>query len=102
VAMPALVMAGGNLDLGSMPFSGRYIVLALVVIAVVTVVLWIPVISDHINAGLSRTSRIWAPIMILGGTALLVLGLTVHFGPLEITGGVLIGLVALAFFIDNY
>jgi hypothetical protein len=40
--------------------------------------------------------------MILGGTALLVLGLTIHFGPLAITGGVLIGLVALAFFVDNY
>jgi hypothetical protein len=94
--------AGGNLDLGSMPFSGRYIVLSLVAIAAITVILWIPVLSDHINAGLSRTSRIWAPIMVLSGSALLALGLTIHVGPLAITGGVLIGLVALAFLIDNY
>jgi hypothetical protein len=85
-----------------MPFSGRYIVLSLVAIAAITVILWIPVLSDHINAGLSRTSRIWAPIMVLSGSALLALGLTIHVGPLAITGGVLIGLVALAFLIDNY
>jgi hypothetical protein len=94
--------AGSNLDLGSMPFSGHYIVLSLIAIAGITVILWIPVLSDHINAGLSRTSRIWAPIMLLSGSALLALGLTIHFGPLAITGGVLIGLVALAFLIDNY
>ena len=85
-----------------MPFSGHYIVLSLIAIAGITVILWIPVLSDHINAGLSRTSRIWAPIMLLSGSALLALGLTIHVGPLAITGGVLIGLVALAFFIDNY
>jgi hypothetical protein len=99
----ALILgAHGNFDLGSMPFSGRYIVLSLVAIVVIVVVLWIPVLSDQINAGLSRTSRIWAPIMILSGTALLVAGLTAHFSPLEIAGGVLIGLVVLAFLIDNY
>lgn len=94
--------AGGNLDLGSMPFSGRYIVLSLIAIAVISGILWIPVLSDHINAGLSRTSRIWVPVMILSGSALLALGLTIHFGPLAITGGVLIGLVALALLVDNY
>jgi hypothetical protein len=94
--------AGGNLDLGSMPFSGRYIVLSLIAIAVITVILWIPVLSDHINAGLSRTARIWVPIMVLSGAALLALGLTIHFGPLAFTGGALIGFVALALFIDNY
>jgi hypothetical protein len=94
--------AQGNLDLGSMPFSGRYIVLSLVAIAVIVVILWIPVLSDHVNAGLSRTARIWAPIMILSGSALLAVGLTVHYGPLQITGGVLIGFVVLAFLIDNY
>jgi hypothetical protein len=99
---PPIHGADGNLYLGSMPFSGRYIVLALAAIAVISVVLWIPVLSDHINAGLSRTAGIWAPIMVLSGTALLALGLAIHFGALEITGGVLIGLVALAFLIDNY
>ncbi len=85
-----------------MPFSGRYIVLALVAIVVIVVLLWIPVLSDQINAVLSQTAPKWVPVMLLSGGALLVLGLTIHFGPLEITGGVLIGLVALAFLIDNY
>jgi hypothetical protein len=112
-ATPAVVMAGlsdpvrihgphGDNAIGSMPFSGRYIVLALVAIAVIVVILWIPVLSDQISAALSATAPTWAPIMLLAGTALLGLGLTVHVGPLEVTGGVLIGLVALAFFIDNY
>ena len=111
--MAALVMAGlsgqalilgarGNFDLGSMPFSSRYIVLSLIAIVVIVVILWIPVLSDQINAGLSRTAPKWVPIMLVSGSALLALGLTVHVGPLEITGGVLIGLVALALFIDNY
>ncbi len=85
-----------------MPFSGRYIVLALVAIVVIVVLLWIPVLSDQITAVLSETAPKWAPRMLLGGTALLVLGLTIHVGPLEIAGGALIGFVALAFFIDNY
>jgi len=85
-----------------MPFSGRYIVLALAAIVVISVLLWIPVLSDQISALLSATAPKWAPIMLLGGTALLVLGLTVHVGPLDIAGGALIGFVVLAFLVDNY
>jgi hypothetical protein len=40
--------------------------------------------------------------MLGSGAVLLAFGLTVHVGPLAIAGGILIGLVALAFFIDNY
>lgn len=85
-----------------MPFSGRYIVLALVAIVIIVVLLWIPVLSDQISAVLSATAPKWAPRMLLAGMALLVLGLVVHVGPLEIAGGVLIGLVLLAFLVDNY
>ena len=88
--------------IGSMPFSGRYIVMALAAIAVIIVVLWIPVLSDQITAALSATAPKWAPIMLGSGAVLLAFGLTVHVGPLAIAGGILIGLVALAFFIDNY
>jgi hypothetical protein len=112
-ATPALVMAGlsvpvwilgshGDYTIGSMPFSGRYIVLALAAIAVIIVVLWIPVLSDQITAALSATAPKWAPIMLGSGAVLLAFGLTVHVAPLAIAGGILIGLVALAFFIDNY
>jgi hypothetical protein len=100
---PVLIIAHhGDYTIGSMPFSGRYIVLALVAIVVIVVLLWIPVLSDQITAVLSQTAPKWAPIMLLSGAGLLVLGLAIHVGPLDITGGVLIGLVALAFFIDNY
>jgi hypothetical protein len=100
---PGLILgAHGTFDLGPMPFSGRYIVLSLAAIAVIIVVLWIPVLSDQINAVLSRTAPKWVPTMLLSGAALLALGLTVHVGPLAITGGVLIGVVTLAVLIDNY
>ena len=85
-----------------MPFSGRYIVLALAAIVVIVVLLWIPVLSDQITAVLSQTAPKWAPVMLLSGGALLVTGMVVHVTQLEIAGGILIGLVALAFFIDNY
>lgn len=85
-----------------MPFSGRYIVLALVAIVVIVILLWIPVLSDQISALLSATAPTWAPRMLVGGSALLALGLTFHYGALDIAGGALIGFVVLAFVIDNY
>jgi hypothetical protein len=99
--VPILAHHGGY-TIGSMPFSGRYIVLALAAIVVISVLLWIPVLSDQIFAVLSQTAPKWAPVMILSGSGLLVVGLIVHYGPLEIAGGVLIGLVVLAFLVDNY
>jgi hypothetical protein len=92
----------GDYTIASMPFSGRYIVLALVAIVVIVVLLWIPVLSDQITAALSSTAPVWAPRMLIGGAALLVIGLTVHYGPLEIAGGAMMGFVVLAFLIDNY
>ncbi|MDR2985543.1 MAG: hypothetical protein LBV34_11945 [Nocardiopsaceae bacterium] len=100
---PGLILgAHGSFDLGPMPFSGRYIVLSLAAIAVIVVILWIPVLSDHINGALSRTAPWWVPIMLFSGAVLLSVGLTVHAGPLAVTGGVLIGVVTLAVLIDNY
>jgi hypothetical protein len=103
LSVPVWILAHhGDYTIGSMPFSGRYILLALAAIVVIVVLLWIPVLSDQITAVLSQTAPKWVPVMLLSGGALLVTGMVVHVTQLEIAGGILIGLVALAFLIDNY
>jgi hypothetical protein len=92
----------GGETLGSLPFSGHYIVLALAAIALISVLLWIPVLSDKLTGALSATAPIWAPIMLLSGGALLTIGMLAHVTPLDIAGGSLIGFVVLAFLVDNY
>ena len=82
--------------------QGRLIVGALVGIAVVIGVLWVPVLSDRFTAFLSRTGPKAAPRVLLAGGGVLVLGLVTGVRLLDIVGGCLIGVVLLAVFFDNY
>src|SRR5258708_21932935 len=52
----------GGYAAGAALLSGRQIVLALLAIAVVSVILWIPVLSDRVMDFLSRNSPRYAPL----------------------------------------
>ena len=71
-------------------FSGRQIVLALLVIAAVSVILWIPVFSDQMMDFLSRTAPRYAPLTFLAGLGLLIIGLVA--GVRMVSGALLLGL----------
>lgn len=82
--------------------SGGQILGAIVVIAVVGVVLWIPVLWDQLTAFLSMNAPKWAPRMFLAGLALLVAGLTAGVHILAIIGGCTIGALVASLLYDNY
>lgn len=92
---PALALALG-------PLSGTQIVAAIAVIAVVSVVLWIPVLWDRLTAFLSLNAPKWAPRMFVAGLALLVTGLTAGLHIVAIVGGCTIGVLAASMIYDNY
>lgn len=82
--------------------QGRLIVGALAVIAVVSIVLWIPVLGDRFTAFLSRTGPKAAPKIILIGGGLIAGGMMTGVRLLEVIGGCLIGALALAWLYDQY
>ena len=84
------------------PLSVHGILAGLVCIAVVAGLLWLPVLSDHLTATVSKHAPRVFPPMLLLGLALLVLGLVAHVGILDIVGGCLAGVVVLAVIVDNY
>src|SRR5262249_61364418 len=84
------------------PFSGRQIVLALGVIAVVSVVLWIPVLYDQVMDFLSRNAPRYMPLTFAVGLALLVIGLVAGVRILSIVGASTIGALALGLLVENY
>jgi hypothetical protein len=92
----------GGYAAGAAHISGRQIVLALLVIAVVSVVLWIPVLSDQVMDFLSRNAPRYAPLTFLAGLGLLVVGLVVGVRILDIIGASMIGALALGFLVENY
>src|SRR5258708_22785072 len=57
----------GGYAAGAALISGRQIVLALLAIAVVSVILWIPVLSDRVMDFLSRNSPRYAPLTFVAG-----------------------------------
>jgi Kef-type K+ transport system membrane component KefB len=82
--------------------SGHGILVGLVIVAVVAGLLWIPVLGDRLTATVSKHAPRVFPPMLLLGIALLVLGLVVHVGILDVVGGCLAGVVVLAVIVDNY
>jgi hypothetical protein len=84
------------------PFSGRQIALALLVIAVVSVVLWIPVLYDQLMDFLSRNAPRYMPLTFAVGLALLVIGLVAGVRILDIVGASTIGALALGLLVENY
>jgi small-conductance mechanosensitive channel len=92
----------GGYAAGAALFSGRQIVLALLVIAVVSVVLWIPVLSDQVMDFLTRNAPRYAPLTFLAGLGLLVIGVVAGIGILDIIGASMIGALALGYLVENY
>jgi hypothetical protein len=82
--------------------SGRQIALALLVIAVVSVVLWIPVLSDHLMDFLSRNASHYVPLTLIAGSGLLVTGVVIGVPILDIIGASMIGALAIGYLIENY
>jgi hypothetical protein len=83
-------------------FSGRQIALALLVIAVVSVILWIPVLSDQVMDFLSRNAPRYMPLSFAAGLGLLVIGLVAGVRILDIIGASVIGALALGYLVENY
>jgi Kef-type K+ transport system membrane component KefB len=82
--------------------TGHGILVILISMAVVAGLLWIPVLGDQLTDTVSKHAPRVFPPMLLLGIALLVLGLVVHVGILDIVGGCLAGVVVLAVIADNY
>lgn len=82
--------------------SGRQAIVALVLVAVLVIVLWIPVWGDRLTAYLSKHGPKVMPRMALAGIGILLTGLVVKVTALDIAGGCLVGIVLLAVFLDNY
>ena len=99
--LPILGHRGAHVT-GAALFSGRQIVLALLVIAVASVLLYIPVLSDQVMDFLSRNTPRYAPLTLVAGVGLLVIGLVVGVRILDIIGASMIGALALAFIVENY
>lgn len=78
------------------------IALALAVIAGVSVLLWLPVLMDHVNGFLSRLGNKYGWHTVALGLGLLIIGLVVHVKFLAIAGGIMAGVVILAAIVDNY
>lgn len=82
--------------------SGRQIVLALLFIAVVGLILWIPVLSDQVMDFLSRNAPSYAPLTFVAGLGLLVIGLVAGIRILDIVGASMVGALVVGFLIENY
>ena len=78
------------------------IALALGVIVVVSVLLWLPVLGDHLSAFLSKAGNKYGPRTVLIGLVLLIAGLVGQVRIVAIVGGVMAGVVILAAIVDNY
>jgi hypothetical protein len=92
----------GGYAAGAALLSGRQIVLALLAIAVVSVILWIPVLSDRVMDFLSRNSPRYAPLTFAAGLGLLVIGLVAGIRILDIVGASMIGALVLGYLVENY
>jgi hypothetical protein len=84
------------------PLSGGQILAAIGVIAVASVVLWIPVLWDQLTGFLSVNASKWVPRVFVVGLALVVTGLMAGVHILAIVGGCTIGGLAAALLYENY
>ncbi len=88
--------------MAAVPLSGHAILVGLACIAVVAGLLWVPVLGDRLTDTVSKHAPRIFPRILLLGLSLLVTGLIVHLGILDIVGGCLAGVVLLAVLVDNY
>jgi hypothetical protein len=85
-----------------MPLSGARMLVILALIAVASIVLWIPVLGDRLKAEANRLAPKVAPRVFLLGLAVLLAGLVIRMKVLDIIGGCLIGGLALAVLLNEY
>ena len=78
------------------------IAVALGVIVVASVLLWLPVLGDHMTAFLSKQGNRYGRQTVLIGLVLLIAGLVGQVRMLAIIGGVMAGVVIFAAILDNY
>jgi hypothetical protein len=92
----------GHIAAAALPLSGARIVVILALIAVCSVVLWIPVLGDRLKAEVTRKAPQIAPRIFFLGLAVLVAGLVIHMKVLDVAGGCLIGGLVLATVLNEY
>ncbi len=92
----------GQSTAAALPLSGARIVVILALIAVCSVILWIPVLGDRLKAEVNRKAPQVAPRIFLAGLAALVTGLVIHNTVLDVIGGCLIGGLVLAVVLNEY
>ena len=86
----------------ALPLSGARIVVFVTLIAVGSVVLWLPVLGDRLKAAVNRKAPQVAPRIFVLGVVILVAGLVIHMKVLDVIGGCLIGALVLAAVLNEY
>lgn len=99
---PGVELPGQLRQLAGMILSGRGILAMLAVGAVFVVVLVPPVLNDIWMEKAAGPANRAAPRVLAAGAGILALGLIAGWGVLDIIGGVLIGIVALAALAVHY
>jgi len=82
--------------------TGKQDLIAAALVIVVVLLLYIPVWWDKFSSVASKKASRAAPRVFLLGTGVLLAGLAVRVGVLDIVGACLIGAVVLAAILDNY
>lgn len=82
--------------------SGRQVLVALVCVAVLFGLLWLPVLGDRLTDLLSKKAPKVAPRIFFLGLGILVTGLVIHVRILDVVGACLIGALVLGAILDNY
>lgn len=88
--------------LASAPLSGRLLLTLVTCGGFLLVLLWLPIIGDHLNGFLSAQGWRAAPRLLLLGVGLGVIGLIAGIRVLEIAGASIVGLLIVGLIFDNY
>jgi hypothetical protein len=82
--------------------AGRAVIVIAAILAVLFTLLWVPVLSDRFTGFLSKKAPRFAPRIFFIGLGILLTGLVVDVAFLIIAGSALMGLILLAWILDNY
>ena len=81
---------------------GRQVIVVAAVLVLLFTLLWVPVLSDRFTSFLSKKAPRFAPRIFFAGLGILLTGLVVNVAFLIIAGSALMGLILLAWILDNY
>lgn len=87
---------------GGALLSGRTVILLLIAGVILVCVLAVPVLSDIFLSFASAQGAKVAKVTFLTGLCILLLGLVIRIGIVELIGGGLMGAVILGIILDNY